>query len=563
MGNMKVKLTVPNCSMESENQVTFITDYFEYNIEKVLDDSYEYIFTVYADEGFIITNCSYPSYFDSNLPATISADKSRATFTISNAPQYTQFGVKISPKVTLVSDNPMGNIRVEGSNITATGEDVSTGGDIPVEIGINVDNPVPSGKEYKVVVTADEGFIITYADYVKETGSNGMMVISSDGKTATATRLVNQNIDFTCSVEVEASSLPEIILFNGTETLKVTAENLTTGDIINVPYNTNVSVDGEVDYKITGVGVEGYEIVYASYTNYFGITTQLTVKSDKTVEVVIKGSEYLQTGFRFDIEATTIEVQPPQKISGFNHLYLINNEKLKDLAGERFELVGTEINDLGKYIINVMELPFTISDNEIGVETNIILGYKLMKTRTPELLNDELIIDFGEITVPPKYNNSYDFMNTEIKLHVPFSDTIDIDVSYVVNQTIRVIYIIDLYSGNTTINIYSSLIDNIFTSVNTSIGRNIPFITAITGDAIGGLTDNRSLINNILKPFVEVIRTPPYEVDNIFNSNVSVQGLLLGVLGFIRVDDMILNSNATINEKQRILTILKSGVYIK
>lgn len=563
MGNMKVKLTVPNCSMESENQMTFITDYFEYNIEKVLDDSYEYIFTVYADEGFIITNCSYPSYFDSNLPATISADKSRATFTISNAPQYAQSGVKISPKVTLVSDNPMGNIRVEGSNITATGEDVSTGGDIPVEIGINVDNPVPSGKEYKVVVTADEGFIITYADYVKETGSNGMMVISSDGKTATATRLVNQNIDFTCSVEVEASSLPEIILFNETETLKVTAENLTTGDIINVPYNTNVSVDGEVDYKITGVGVEGYEIVYASYTNYFGMTTQLTVKSDKTVEVVIKGSEYLQTGFRFDIEATTIEVQPPQKISGFNHLYLVDNEKLKELAGERFETVGTEIIDLGQYIINVMELPFSLNPSELGVETNIILGYKVMNTRTIELLNDEMIVDFGEIEIPSKYNNSYDFMNTIVRLHVPFSDTIDIDINYAINQTIRVVYIIDLYSGETTINIYSSLIDNIFHSVNTSMGRNIPFITSIKGEKIGGITDNRSLINGLMKPFVEVVRNLPYQIDNLFNSDISVQGTLLDVKGFVRVDDIILNSNATINEKQRITTIMKSGVFIK
>lgn len=457
----------------------------------------------------------------------------------------------------------MGIIRVNGSNITATGEDISTGGDIAVPIEINKDITVPNNSKYKIVVTADNGYTITYADYNKATGSTGFMDISSDGKTATASRTINDYSEFICDVDVEGGTPPEIILFNKTETLKVTAENLTTGDVINIPYNTDVSVDGNVDYKITGVAIDGYEIAYASYTNYYGIDKQLEVSSDKTVEVVIKGSDYLQVGARFDIEATTVEVQPPQKISGFNHLYLINNEKLKDLAGERFELVGTDINDLGKYIINVMELPFTISDNEIGVETNIILGYKLMETRTMELLNDELIIDFGEITVPLKYNNSYDFMNTEIKLHVPFSDTIDIDVSYAVNQTIRIIYIIDLYSGNTTINIYSSLIDNIFTSVNTSIGRNIPFITAITGDAIGGLTDNRSLINNILKPFVEVIRAPPYEVDNIFNSNVSVQGSLSGVLGFVRVDDMILNSNATINEKQRISTILKSGVYIK
>lgn len=457
----------------------------------------------------------------------------------------------------------MGIIRVNGSNITATGEDISTGGDIAVPIEINKDVTVPNNSKYKIVVTADNGYTITYADYNKATGSTGFMDISSDGKTATASRTINGYSEFICDVNVEGSSPPEIILFNKTETLKVTAENLTTGDIINVPYNTDVSVDGNVDYKITGVGVEGYEIAYASYTNYYGIDKQLEVSSDKTVEVVIKGSDYLQAGARFDIEATTVEVQPPQKISGFNHLYLINNEKLKDLAGERFEIVGTEINDLGKYIINVMELPFTISDNELGVETNIILGYKLMETRTPELLNDELIIDFGEITVPTKYNNSYDFMNTEIKLHVPFSDTIDIDVSYVINQTIRVIYIIDLYSGNTTINIYSSLIDNIFTSVNTSIGRNIPFITSIKGEKIGGVTDNRSLVNGLMKPFVEVVRNLPYQVDNLFNSDISVQGTLLDVKGFVRVDDIILNSNATINEKQRITTIMKSGVFIK
>lgn len=255
------------------------------------------------------------------------------------------------------------------------------------------------------------------------------------------------------------------------------------------------------------------------------------------------------------------EVKPPTpNVTGFNHLYLVDKNTLKSLAGERFITGSNSTMDLGTFIINVLELPFKLDDSLKGVESNIVLGHTLANTKAVELINDELLIDFGTIRVPNKYNNSYDYMNTEIRLHVPFSNVINLDVNYVVGYDINVKYIVDLYAGEGTINISSSKINKVIHSENVKIGRNIPFIRH--NDVVNSISSKNGVNNEILSPYIEVIRNIPY-YDDVFANEVVTYGQLNNVKGYVTVNNIILNSSATQQEKNEIVNLLRNGVYIK
>lgn len=297
-----------------------------------------------------------------------------------------------------------------------------------------------------------------------------------------------------------------------------------------------------------------------------------TFKNGYTVDGIGQSEPITNTTFTLYVQIYGVEeihviteyhvVEPPTpNVSGFNHLYLVDKETLKSLAGERFATGSNSTVDLGTFIINVLELPFKLDDSLKGVESNIVLGHTLAKTKAVELINDELVIDFEPIHVANKYNNSYDYMNTEIRLHVPFSNTIDLDVNYVVGYDIHVKYIVDLYSGEGTINISSSKINKVIHSETVKIGRSIPFIRH-NNDVVNSISLKSGVNNELLSPYIEVIRNIPYH-DDVFTNEVITYGQLNNVKGYVTVNNIILNSGATQQEKNEIVNLLRNGVYIK
>lgn len=319
---------------------------------------------------------------------------------------------------------------------------------------------------------------------------------------------------------------------------------LTIGDntVTNGTYNAEIVLNNNYIFK------SGYVVDGLGQQEEIGMNFKLYVGTYGTEEI------HVTTEFH--------EVKPPiPNVTGFNHLYLVDKNTLQSLAGERFVTGDTSTIDLGTFIINVLELPFKLDDSLKGVESNIVLGHILTNTKAVELINDELIIDFGTIHVPNKYNNSYDYMNTEIRLHVPFSNIINLDVNYVVGYDVNVKYIIDLYTGEGTINVASSKIDKVIHSEPVKIGRNIPFIRN-NNDVVNNISSKNGVNNEILIPYIEVIRNIPY-YDDVFANEVITYGQLNNVKGYVTVNNIILNSKATQQEKNEIINLLRNGVYIK
>lgn len=355
-------------------------------------------------------------------------------------------------------------------------------------------------------------------------------------------------------------------------TIKINNQNVTL-QLVNTTDNSKIyTIDGSGDvpngqYNLTMIAKPGYLISKATYINSNGISVSLTISTDN--KTATKNNFSISGNINFSV-ITTVEQPstPPNSdgVSGFNHLYLVDKTILSSLSKERFTRgIGDNqpIIDLGQYIVNVLEFPFPVAETIKGLETQITLGNNLIQTKAIELLDDEVMLYIGKITVPKKYNNSYDYLNTNIYLHLPFVKTIELDINYVINQTITIQYLINLFTGETTIIVRSTKINNeIFYSENVRIGKEIPFVTA--NDKIqGNLHDNTQLNNQLYSAFLEVVRNKPHDVDNRFNDDMTIQTQLSKESGFVTVNKIILDSKATLQEKNMIESILKSGVYIK
>lgn len=362
-----------------------------------------------------------------------------------------------------------------------------------------------------------------------------------------------------------------IVKINGDNIIS-TATNTDTQQVIELINNVdNELLKGTYDIKMSVVS--GYEITNAYYYNSrLGNQVPLTISDDK--QNVVKSTKVLNnTKSEYYIETAKKEIPPEEpenpptdKSSRLNNVYSINHEILNQFTTERFTKIVTggenfEVIDLSDYIINLIELPLSIPKDIIGKSEKIKLGDYNINTISPTVKVDEVIIDIGTINVKPVYNNSLDYVNTTIILHLPFMNSVELDPNYIIDCDVNLKYVIDLYTSNTTLIINSSKTGNIIFNDNLNIGRQIPFLTA-KQKQIGNISEKNGVNNNLDCAYMEVIRNAPHDV-NRFDLLVNDTGLLKDVKGSIIVDDIELISNTTLDEKENIKTILRNGVVVK
>lgn len=247
----------------------------------------------------------------------------------------------------------------------------------------------------------------------------------------------------------------------------------------------------------------------------------------------------------------------------FNNVYSINKDILGELMNDKIIVSSdgsTKYLDKTEFIINVLELPFKLDLDIISDEEyNIKLGDYISKVKAPILNLDRLIIDLGTINTPTKFNNAYDYINTDINIHLPFVGTVKLLPEYVIGFDISVNYVLDVYTGDTTINIITSNGDIVIESFSSDLGRDIP-ITMIN-KTIGHMVKSGGLMNYIETPFIEIIRNRVSNL-NLFNNLILKQSELSYVYGYIQVTNILLDSKATLSETDDIIRLLQGGVYI-
>lgn len=262
------------------------------------------------------------------------------------------------------------------------------------------------------------------------------------------------------------------------------------------------------------------------------------------------------------IETNTQQWTPD--VTGNNKVYLINNEKLADVNKERFQenIDSGEVFDYGQYILSVINLPFTIDPLYVLAAEPIQLATLKLSTTANIVAVDVIELDLGEINVTGEFSDFRDYTNTTAILHLPRVASFAIDLEYVINQTISIKYLIDVYNGRATVNIHSTYVDSTIISKEVDIGVKVPFINANAFSVENSNVDVGGN-NEILRPFIEVVRSSAILADGVFSVPVVDEDLLNTATGFIEVQNIDLKTKALQSEQSEIVSKLTNGVIIK
>lgn len=328
----------------------------------------------------------------------------------------------------------------------------------------------------------------------------------------------------------------------------------------------DVAFDGDI---LTMETIGNYEFLEAPYFDivkglYHSGTYSFLLDSKTKANLHING---FNTNDIDDRELKYISIFTNQKdeSKGLNNLFKIDTDQMRMLNVERFQPINIKggTTDFGVNIIGLINLPFEVEADKLLDPENIIMGTLQTQVIAPKLKSDRYIYNFGEIEVNGGLN-SLDYENTKAVLYLPYTDPMILSLDMVLGHKIQVQYVIDLYSGQSDVNVLSSKNNAVFATKNVNLGIKIPH---------GGEKDNQQFAENInivmggdnfiRKPFIEIHRNEAILSDGIFTNTVNDEKTLLGESGFLEIEQIKLESNATSEEKRLIVTALKNGVIIK
>ena len=326
----------------------------------------------------------------------------------------------------------------------------------------------------------------------------------------------------------------------------------------------------DIGYLSSVNGDFNVQLIWAfslSGTNAYGepqMVAPENLNSESTTGELNLASYYGNDYFYYKPEFTRSIESGGGEVLSSNNVYLVDDVSIKEINAERYtesiSAGGIITNDYGKFINNIIQVPFTIKSEYLyDDESKVKLGDYETSVKVPQLKFDKLTLDFGVLEVPKINNNILDYKNVVYKLNLPYHDSITLEPSYVLDSELSVIYLVDLYSGATTINVSSSKIGLVFTSESTNLGVNVPYASPIDKSPENVNID--LLANNfILTPNVEVI-VPEYKTDGL--AIYPDSGLLGSYKGNVTVSKIDLNGVEYLEDVQRIETYLNSGVVIK
>ena len=399
---------------------------------------------------------------------------------------------------------------------------------------------ITEGSSYTFRFTSESGWLISRC-----TSNYGTANISEDKKSATVTY---NNVSATLRIVLTSIEeiIPKVVI---TGTFENATCNYTNGEVISAEKNIIITATSGYEFKNTYHYEDNgytYDLVKNLEKTTLTIdTTKITGLSDITLN-----DNYIAT-------------LPVETIGGFCNLYKVTEKELSQLSKVRFQKDTTSgtVVDYGSSITQLYILPLNLPAEIIGDKSHIILGSFDSQVESTLLNTYTVDYDMGSITVPAKYNNAYDFINTTCTLRVPFFNAVALDPENVVGHTISIKFTLDLYSGNVTMNVVSDFTGGIIYSATANIVTQIPFIQKQNNSVVNQLSNVFKYV--ISTPVIEVVRNIPYQADNSTFGRETVQvDKLNTVHGYCEVDNVNLVTLATNDEKDSIISLLKEGVFI-
>ncbi len=489
---------------------------------------------------------------------TISAYLTKCEITDGNIPQTATYGENIFFECKAISgytairsayyikNGTKYDITINSSGYVSTIITITANTDIYISaietytITENLTNVISAESNVKTIAE-NETFLLQYTPetgYLIETITSniGTVTISNDKTYATISGIATENINI-------VGTANKIYKVSITGTIENATCNYTDGEIIDL--EKPLIITANENYEFTG-----------AYTYIKGVVTfDISKSADNT---------YLQCnfedGYNYIFNDNYTATTKVEKISTFCNLYNVTNDELNSLSKKRFVTTDTETMDYGTFITQLYIMPIEIPTYFKGEKGNIILGNYDSNVESTLLRSYILEFSGGVITVPEKYNNVYDYINTICTLRLPFFNPIILDTEYVIGQTITLYYSIDLYSGNLTVNIYSTFTDGCIESQTINFVTQIPFIQKQNNSIVNQLSNVQKSLFDTAQ--IEIVRNIPYFSNNIYGKETIDFDYINTVNGYCEISDIDLRTTATNDEKTEIESLLKQGVFI-
>ena len=295
---------------------------------------------------------------------------------------------------------------------------------------------------------------------------------------------------------------------------------------------------------------------------FTGVYTFLNGAGTETGEILPSGVlEFKPFSISGDLTLNDVYEATPkvEKISNMSNIYHVTDDELRQLSEVRFYGNGATLIDYGTFISALYKLPFTINPDLITGKANIVLGNYDSDINVDILKTYNLKLSLGSITTPEKYHNVYDYINTTCILHIPYFNDVFVEPEYIINQTITINVIIDLYTGNALCELTSTFTNEVFETINGKIGIDIPFMQKSNNSFTNSIGN---ILNTFNCAYVEVKRNKPYHSFNEFGEPCKDFGTLNKYTGYIECNNINLVSEATSEEQEEIKGLLKGGIFI-
>lgn len=250
----------------------------------------------------------------------------------------------------------------------------------------------------------------------------------------------------------------------------------------------------------------------------------------------------------------------------FTSVYMIDKYNILNLSRKHGKVYynGGDISSdpISQMINNIIRLPFKTPSDSYSELQPIIFGSVADSPRdikANKFKSDILTLDVGTIEVAGKYSNSLDYINTDITLYLPFMDRVSLPIETVIDGSINIEYLINLYNGSVTCNIKSSITNTVIESLNNFIGHSIPYYSKPKNDVSFSLENNINMNNGIYQAYIEVARNIPIENNEAIELT---RGQLKDVTGYVEVDRIDIDKDIIKTESDMLKNELGNGVVI-
>lgn len=370
--------------------------------------------------------------------------------------------------------------------------------------------------------------------------------------------------NFICGWQVGLDSFPnniepsELLLVGGSSAVEITYES---GEEYTVTPSSPISV-GETDVSLVVTLIDGY--VWKDGTQSVTIDGNVIegVVSESTCTFTLNSGNVGSGGaitWGLDFE---IYVPPVAERHDFFTVYIPTNENMETINDAIF-LQGSETVDVMHYFSSYKKF-FCI----IPIE-----GYKQLKASkydfgvtAPYTKSYNLDIDCGSIQIDETFNSVMDYAPfSRLTIFLPFIGFQELDVSMVMNNTLHVVYTVDVLSGRCLAKLFVVIEENecCIAEYGGTIASDEVFST--TGQYNGSYELLTSMQLGELQTYVLISNKEPLEGNvSEYDGYPTNEVIKVGdVTGFVAYDKIFaVGMTATETEKREIESILKSGVLV-